>query len=180
MGCHNAARLFREIKTQGYKGKATLVRDYVAALEQRSTPGQLEKERRKRHAFSPNRLSWLVLSRDEKLTEEQCKEVEVLRAANAEVAQAIVLVRNFAQMVRELMPASLDPWLQTAKESELPELCSFAGGIEKDKAAVHAALSHHWSNGPVEAQVQKLKLVKRQMFGRANFDLLRQRVLHRV
>jgi transposase len=62
----------------------------------------------------------------------------------------------------------------------VPELHRFAAGIQRDKAAVLAALSLAWSNGPVEAQVQKLKLVKRQMFGRATFDLLRQRVLHRV
>jgi transposase len=107
------------------------------------------------------------------------QEVDVLRSAHAEVAQAVTLVQTFAQMVRERVPASLDPWLQEASESEVPELCRFAGGIERDKAAVLAALSHHWSNGPVEAQVQKLKVVKRQMFGRAKFDLLRQRVLHR-
>jgi transposase len=81
VGCHNAARLFREIKKLGYKGKATLVRDYVAELEKQAGPGQFEKERRKRHAFSPNRLSWLVLRRDEKLSEEERHEVDVLRNA---------------------------------------------------------------------------------------------------
>jgi transposase len=180
MGCHNAARLFREIKKQGYKGKATLVREYVAELEKQTAPGKCEKERRKRYAFSSHRLSWLVLKRDEKLSEEERKEVEVLRSANSEVAQAMTLIQTFAHMVRQRLPTLLDPWLQEASESELPELCRFASGIERDKAAVLAALSYHWSNGPVEAQVQKLKLVKRQMFGRAKFDLLRQRVLHRV
>jgi len=84
------------------------------------------------------------------------------------------------RLVRERLPNLLDPWLQAVKESELPELCRFAAGIERDQSAVLAALSLAWSNGPVEAQVQKLKVVKRQMFGRAKFDLLRQRVLHRV
>jgi transposase len=180
MGCHNATRLFREITKQGYKGKATLVRDYVAQLEQQTAPGQWERERRKRRAFSPTRLSWLVLKRDEKLSDEERKELDVLRSANVEVAQAMALVQSFANMLRERLPASLEPWLQEASDRELPELCRFAAGIERDKAAVLAALSHHWSNGPVEAQVQKLKLVKRQMFGRAKFDLLRQRVLHRI
>lgn len=178
MGCHNAARLFREITKQGYKGKATLVRGYMASLEKQAAPGQLEKERRKRHACSPNRLSWLVLGRDEKRTSEQRKEVEVLRSANMEVAQARTLVQTFAQMVRERTPASLDPWLQETSESESPELCSFAGGIERDKAAVLAALTHHWSNGTVEGHVNRLKFLKRSMYGRANFDLRRLRVLH--
>jgi transposase len=180
VGCHNAARLFRELTKLGYQGKATLVRDYIAELEKQASPGQFEKERRKRHAFSPNRLSWLVLRREEKLSEEERQELEVLRAANDQVAQAITLAQAFACMVRKRLPDALDPWLQAAQGSELPELCRFAAGIERDKAAVLAALSHHWSNGPVEAQVQKLKVVKRQMFGRANFDLLRQRVLHRL
>lgn len=180
MGCHNAARLFREIEKLGYKGKATLVRDYVAELEKQINPGQEERERRKRHAFSANRLSWLVLRRDEKLSEEEHQDLEVLQSAHTEVAHAITLAQTFARMVRERLPDALDPWLQEASESELPELCRFAAGIQRDKAAVLAALSLAWSNGPVEAQVQKLKLVKRQMFGRARFDLLRQRVLHRV
>jgi len=60
--------------------------------------------------------------------------------------------------VRERLPNLLDPWLQAVKESELPELCRFAAGIERDKSAVLAALSLAWSNGPVEAQVQKLKV----------------------
>ena len=180
MGCHNAARLFREIEKLGYKGKATLVRDYVAELEKQTHPGQVERERRKRHAFSANRLSWLVLRRDEKLSEEEHQALEVLRSADVEVAYAITLTQTFARMVRERLPDALDPWLQEASESEMPELCRFAAGIQRDKTAVLAALSLAWSNGPVEAQVQKLKLVNRQMFGRAKFDLLRQRVLHRV
>lgn len=107
-------------------------------------------------------------------------ELDVLRSANVEVAQAMTLDQTFAKMLGKRVPASLEPWLQEASDSELPELCQFAGGIKRDESAVLAALSHHWSNGPVEAQVQKLKLVKRQMFGRAKFDLLRQHVLHRI
>ena len=103
-----------------------------------------------------------------------------LCAAHPEVNLACVFAQTFIQMVREREAMSLDPWLQQTQESEVPELCRFADGIEQDKEAVQAALSLPWSNGPVEAQVQKLKVVKRQMFGRANFDLLRQRVLHRV
>jgi predicted transcriptional regulator len=74
LGCHNAARLFREIEKLGYKGKVTLVRDYVAELEKQTHPGQAERERRKRHAFSANRLSWLVLRRVEKLSDEELQE----------------------------------------------------------------------------------------------------------
>ncbi|MFL5660254.1 MAG: ISL3 family transposase [Ktedonobacteraceae bacterium] len=178
-GCHNGAKLLREIQKQGYKGGASIVRAYVAELEQ-CTPGLPEKEKKKRHTFSPSRLCWLLFRHDEDLSEEDRLEVATLRAAHTEVHQACEFAQTFIQMVRERESLSLEPWLQQAQESDLPELCRFAGGIERDKAAVQAALSLPWSNGPVEAQVQKLKLVKRQMFGRANFDLLRQRVLYRA
>lgn len=123
----------REIKKQGYKGKATLVRDYVAELEKQPTPGQGEKAQRKRHAFSSNRLTWLVLKRDEKLSDEERKELDVLRSAHSEVAQAMALVQTFTRMVRERLPASLEPWLQEASDSELPELCGFAGALNETR-----------------------------------------------
>lgn len=178
-GCHNAAQLLREIQKQGYKGGATLVRDAVAELEQ-DAPGVPEKEKQRKRSFSPSRLCWLLFRHEEDLSEEDRLEATTLQSAHPEVKLACELAQAFIQMVRERESTSLEPWLQQVQASDLPELCRFAGGIERDKAAVQAALSLTWSNGPVEAQVQKLKLVKRQMFGRANFDLLRQRVLHRV
>ncbi len=72
----------------------------------------------------------------------------------------------------------LDAWLHAAQASRLPEFRQLAAGLAHDKAEVMAALQYPWSNGPVEGHINRLKLVKRQMYGRANFDLLRQRVLH--
>ncbi len=72
----------------------------------------------------------------------------------------------------------LEPWLQEAYESHLPEFKSFARGIKKDKAAVLAGLTLTWSNGPTEGHVNRLKLIKRSMYGRAKLPLLRARVLH--
>ena len=71
----------------------------------------------------------------------------------------------------------LDGWLQEASSSDLPELQHFAAGIQRDKAAVQAGLSLPYSNGPVEGHINRLKLIKRSMYGRAQFDLLRHRVL---
>jgi transposase len=84
------------------------------------------------------------------------------------------LAVRFASMVRERKSEDLDGWLAEAAGSELK---SFANGLDQDKAAVEAALSLPWSNGQTEGQITRLKLIKRQMYGRAKFDLLRARVL---
>jgi transposase len=82
------------------------------------------------------------------------------------------------QMIRERTGHQLDAWLCSAEASRLPEFKSFAKGIQQDKAAVLAGLTLPWSNGPVEGHVNRLKLIKRSMDGRAKLPLLRQRVLH--
>ena len=87
------------------------------------------------------------------------------------------LVHDFHRIVKGRLAQELDPWLQTAKNSGISAMQNFAFGIERDKAAVVAALSYEWSNGQVEGQVNRLKLRKRQLYGRASFDLLRRYVL---
>lgn len=83
-------------------------------------------------------------------------------------------------MLAERRAQDLDIWLDQAGQSTLPEFQGFANGIRRDYAAVKAAFSSEISNGQVEGQVHRLKLQKRHVYGRANFDLLRLRVLHRV
>lgn len=83
-------------------------------------------------------------------------------------------------MVRERQAARFDAWLLRATDSGIGELQSFVAGLERDKAAVVAALSLPFSNGQVEGQVNRLKLIKRMAYGRAKFDLLRHRVLARA
>jgi transposase len=80
-------------------------------------------------------------------------------------------------MVRERKPQSWKAWLKACDTSGIPELVNFAAGLRKDEQAVRAALTLEWSNGQTEGQVNRLKLLKRQMYGRANFDLLRMRCL---
>lgn len=92
-----------------------------------------------------------------------------------ELAAARELATRFAQMCHARDPNLLAPWLEAARQSELH---AFASGIERDRDAVLAALCFRWSNGQVEGQVHRLKAVKRTMYGRAKFDLLRKRVLH--
>jgi transposase len=94
-----------------------------------------------------------------------------------EIQEAFTLVDSFRRMMRIRDQAALDPWLEEAERAAVPELRGFAASLRRDYAAVDAALAHAWSSGQVEGQVTKIKLVKRRMFGRGTFDLLRRRVL---
>jgi transposase len=95
-----------------------------------------------------------------------------------ELRAAAVLGRRFAKMVQQRQEECWDAWVSHATAVEAAkELRSFAEGLQKDEAAVRAAFRLEWSNGQVEGQVNRLKTIKRQMYGRAKFDLLRQRML---
>ena len=98
-----------------------------------------------------------------------------LKAQQAEVAAAIALAQDFAQLVRERQPDRLDPWLARAADSPLVPLQRFAKGLTDDYDAIKAGLTLPWSNGPVEGHITRLKLLKRQMFGRAGLTLLQRR-----
>lgn len=99
--------------------------------------------------------------------------------AHAQVEVACMLAQAFVLMIRSSDASALQPWLEDASRSGIPELRTFAAGIKRDQAAVLAALTSSWSQGQVEGQVHRLKLLKRQSYGRAGFDLLRHRVLAR-
>ena len=103
--------------------------------------------------------------------------LEQLIAACPEVQVAFDLTTRFTTLIRERQAGVLDAWLAAAARSGLPELERFATGLARDKAAVLAAAASPFSNGQTEGQITRLKLLKRSMYGRAKFDLLRQRVL---
>lgn len=123
-------------------------------------------------------MTWFLFRDPQSLTMAEQAVLTQMKEACCEAAVAHKLVHEFLCMQRNRMPDALEPWLMAASLSELPDLQSFAAGLEQDKAAVLAAMSSEWSQGQVEGQVNRLKLCKRQMYGRANFDLLRQRVLN--
>jgi transposase len=100
-----------------------------------------------------------------------------LTQACSDIQVADTLGQSFITMVKTHDPAALDQWLLDVRQSGVAELQSFAAGLERDGAAVRAALRLPYSNGQVEGQVNRLKLIKRMAYGRAKFDLLRQRVL---
>jgi transposase len=119
----------------------------------------------------------LVLRRTEKRTTEEAQQLTQLHAYSAEVAEAIDLAQEFAALLRQRQPERLDPWLTRATTSALEALQRFASGLREDYAAVKAGVTLPWNSGPVEGHINRLKMLKRQMFGRARLDLLRRRFL---
>ncbi|MGI9047965.1 MAG: ISL3 family transposase, partial [Rubrobacteraceae bacterium] len=183
--CINMAQLFREIKELGYEGSYDAVADHLRCLRKglvspARAPTDASGERTKgtRHESQEiARLLMLEAKDPEALDPEQTRYLERLRSSGPEIATAQDLAGRFARLVRDGEEDDLKEWLREARESDLSEIVTFARGIRQDEAAVRAAISAPWSNGQVEGQVNRLKMLKRQMYGRANFDLLRRRVL---
>ena len=122
-------------------------------------------------------MTWLVLRRATQRTEAEAQQLTQLRTQSPVVAEAIALAQDFAALVRQRQPAQLDPWLTRATASTLDALRRFATGLLEDYAAVKAGVTGPWSSGPVEGHINRLKMLKRQMFGRAHLDLLGHRFL---
>jgi transposase len=127
---------------------------------------------------SPRRLSFDWVRRRERRDDGQRARLDAIRGRCAELSEALGLADEFAALIRKQSPGTLAEWLARAESSACPEVRRFAEGIRRDEAPVHAAMTEAWSNGPVEGQVNRLKAIKRQMFGRAGFALLRARVIH--
>nr|WP_322720456.1 transposase [Nostoc sp. ChiQUE02]MDZ8233510.1 transposase [Nostoc sp. ChiQUE02] len=123
------------------------------------------------------RTTWLVLRRPENRDEQDEQLLARLIAQHPDLAQAIELSQDFAQILRERSPERLEPWLTRAVRSQLGALVGFALRLGEDYEAVKAGVTLEWSNGQVEGQINRLKMLKRQMYGRVKFDLLSQRVL---
>jgi transposase len=184
-GCHNATLLWHEIKQQGYGGGCTRVRDFLAPFRPRRGQRSGMDERTTQHAAVTDgvpptirTLRGCVLRRPDQITQHEQNLVHRLRTAHTVVEAAVQWTQAFAAMVRQRQPEHLEPWLWQVANSEVASLRRFAAGIQRDKAAILAGLTLEWSQGQVEGQVNRLKLVKRSMYGRANFDLLRLRVLN--
>ncbi len=112
------------------------------------------------------------------LKEEEQETLRLIRQASPKAEAAYQLVEAFLQMMRERTGEQLDSWLAEVEASHLQAFESFVTSVQQDKDAVLAGLTLPWSTGPLEGQVNRLKLIKRSMYGRAKFDLLRLRVLH--
>jgi transposase len=119
---------------------------------------------------------WMLL-KPEELDEKERKVIDNLYRLSPEVKAAQELANSFMAMIRERRVERLDGWIGQVMESRIPELKSFADSLKQDHPAVVAALTYEWSNGMVEGQINRLKLVKRTMYGRAKPDLLKARLL---
>ncbi len=181
-GCHNARRLWRELRALGHTCGETTVARFVARLRRgdplprptRTTGGSVTSAQ----GPTARHVALLLLRRPAHLTHEQQTYVDELCQRDALVAVVASLARDFMRMLREREGARLDAWIAAATASESAEVRRFATGLTKDYAAVQAGLTLEDSNGQVEGQITRLKLVRRSMYGRGKFDLLERRVLH--
>src|SRR2546423_9415436 len=129
-------------------------------------------------ALSAQQTTWLFFRKQDDRTKEEQESLRQLRQASPHIETAYRLVEKFLQMVRERTGEQLDGWLAFVEASHLKAFQSFVTGVLQDKDAVLAGLTLPWSNGPLEGNVNRLKLIKRSMYGRAEFDLLKLRVLY--
>jgi len=177
----NASELHRELASRGVRlsyatvrrfltkrlGRAGTVRPRVNAAKPKPTPPP-----------SPKQLSFDWVRRPEKRTAEAQARLDAIRRASLDLTSALDLADEFTALIRKQSTGTLTEWLSRAEVSPCPEVRSFAEGIRRDESAVNAAVTTRWSNGPVEGHVNRLKTIKRQMYGRAGFALLKARVVN--
>ena len=184
-GCHNATQLWREVRAMGFTGSRSGLTERLSRW--RTTPARCRHGPRGSPAppappvirpRSPRQVSWLLVRSPDDLDSEDHAYLEELTRLCPAVAAAQPLAQEFGRLVRERDQPALDRWLDAVNESDLPELRSLAAGLRRDRQAIDQMLLTDWSNGQCEGQINRAKLLKRQMYGRAKFDLLRQRILH--
>jgi transposase len=183
-GMHNGAQLFREIREQGYPGSRLTVGLWAAAHKRLHPPPASAQKPQKPppqppapRPWSARFAAWLFLKSPQQLSAAQQAALQRMRQASPAIDHAYRFAQAFGRIIRHRFSKALDPWLQAVRLSDLVPLKRFAKGLKRDYSAVHAALTLPYSNGPTEGHVNRLKLIKRSMYGRAKFDLLRHRVL---
>jgi len=164
-GCHDVSVLWRELQQKGYLGQRKSVAEYLQRFRQPSL------------GPSARQLVWWFMQDRGRLQEEEQIHLKALFAENQKLEEIYQLTQAFQSLLSQRAPERLDDWLAQAEGCGVKKLQNFAFGLRQDYQALKAALSSEWSNGQVEGQVNRLKSIKHQMYGRANFDLLRQRIL---
>jgi transposase len=177
-GCSNGALLYREIKAQGYKGGSATVRRLLRSWKQQ-LPVRYHRleELPDFKTPAPRQAVWWMV-KPEELEPNQKEYIRELQILSPEIASGLKLVKEFQALLAGKQENKFDQWRVAVEKSELKELGSFSVGLMKDEAAVRAAMIYDWSNGQVEGNVNRLKMIKRMMYGRAGFALLKARVLH--
>jgi transposase len=184
----NGRHLWQELQSQGFSGSLMSVMRWAARQQLLSPPDPTSRRGRKeqvrqaqpQQAVAPlrtRRVAWWLLRRPDTLSAERQALLARMEQANPAFSELYRLTVQFTEMLRKRQPEQLRPWLDVARASDLRELKSLAEGIERDYVAVEAALRLPYSTGPVEGNINRLKLITRSGYGRASFDLLRLRVL---
>ena len=182
----NSRKMFQDLQRRGYRGSYPTLARYLRRLRAVDTvvaAGGLPATVRPtldaapRQVLTPRTAAWTVLRRVEKRSMESQALLADVRGRSPVLNEAVELAEAFTVLVRGREAAQLDPWLQQAEHSAVPPLQRFAKRLRTDYDAVRAALSLGWSNGQTEGQINRLKTIKRQMYGRAGLDLLERRFL---
>ncbi|MFV9452214.1 ISL3 family transposase [Rhodococcus sp. NM-2] len=174
-GCTDAARLTREIALLGYRGSDKTVRRYLQPLRSARDPlpsGPTAPSVRQA-------TGWLTRHPD-RLTDDERTALEALLERSPALATTRDLVHDFAEIMVERRGRDLGAWMTAVDANGDRALRSFVTGLRRDLDAVTAGLTLPYSSGPVEGHINRIKMLKRQMYGRANLDLLRKRVIHTV
>ena len=190
-GIRNGQQLWREVASQGYRSSRQSVERFVGQLRRetgqpfkfrQAVPAPLyeTKDEIKSASLTALQAARLFLTKEEERRPKELARLARLRQADPAIEQTYHVTAAFCQMLRTRQGGHLDDWIKQAKESGMAELRSLAKGLLKDDEAVKAGLTLEWSQGQTEGQIQRLKFLKRQMYGRASFPVLRQRVLRRA
>ena len=172
-GCHNASLLFQEIREKGYRGKRSMVARFVASWR---TTGRTTRPNAPVR-ISPKHAAILVTRAADQMTEEQQRLFDRITNQCPEAGNLRRISLAFRAALTGEKSIQLRRWIEGAKRCEFGPVVRFAYGLQKDISAVAAAVDTPWSTGQVEGQINRLKMIKRQMYGRAGFELLRARVL---
>lgn len=164
-GCREVTTLWKEIQQLGYEGRRENVYRFMKRFEK---PGPLRNSRQ---------LVWLFLKDPEELLSEEREELIKVVNSSTTLRSIYELVQDFLKLFAQQTSEGYDEWLDRMENCGVKKLQNFAVSLRQDYEAVKAAFEFDWSNGQVEGQVNRLKTIKRQMYGRANLDLLRARVL---
>jgi transposase len=171
-GCTSAAALYEELRALGYRGSYSSVRDYLRPFRRiGAAPPSTPKVPKVRRI-----TSWM-LSHPAKLTGDEQIRLKQVLASCPHLEAAAGHVASFAEMLTERLGKQLNSWMSAVSADDLPQLHRFVRGLDTDHAAVLYRLTLPYSSGAVEGHVNRIKMLKRQMYGRAGFDLLRKRIL---
>ena len=172
-GCHNATKLYEEIREKGYRGKRSMVARYVSGWRKTGNPTSPEAPQR----IAPKHAAILVTRPADRMSTEQQQLFDRITNECPEVVPLRRISLAFREALTSQEGEKMQQWIDRTKRCEFGSLVRFAYGLQKDISAVTAAVETAWSTGQVEGQINRLKMIKRQMYGRAGFELLRARVL---